>query len=149
MRLIEWFKAKVEGLHGGAEMPHMEDHESHLAGLDMREAIAAHTRWVKRVSDLVTGENDEHIEIATVSRDDCCTLGKWLYGEGKASFGHYDEYERLRKSHAEFHLRVGEACVCHNRGDLDRATHLAKHDVRDLSDQVQLDIVRLYARHHH
>ncbi len=149
MGLLMWLKAKLDGSAVSAEMPHIEDHEKMLGSLDMRDAIAAHMRWVKRVNALIAGDDGEYIDIATVSRDDACTLGKWLHGEGREKFAHYKEYEQLLHSHAEFHLQVGDACICHNRGDIDRATQLARHEVRDLSDQVQLDIVRLYTRHHH
>jgi methyl-accepting chemotaxis protein len=41
-----------------------------------------------------------------IGKDNCCELGKWLYGEGKSRYGHLKNYSTVMDSHAQFHLEV-------------------------------------------
>jgi chemoreceptor zinc-binding protein len=67
------------------------------------KAIAAHGAWKTRLKTVVdTGTSDT--PVATISKDDQCAFGQWLYGptlsaEEKAS----QHYAAVKGLHAEFH----------------------------------------------
>lgn len=74
--------------------------------MDFDAAIQAHFNWKKRLALALQGDGDK-LDAETVSRDDLCELGHWLYGEGKALMAGEIEYEELIMTHAEFHREAG------------------------------------------
>lgn len=106
--------------------------------------IDAHAGWKARLENTLLGISMEQLEVSVVAQDSVCTLGEWLYGVGKQQFGHLPEYEELRKTHASFHLCAGQVLVEHRNGKTDHAISLLKGEFRNLSDLIQLDLVRLF-----
>jgi methyl-accepting chemotaxis protein len=49
----------------------------------------------------------EAVDAATIRKDDCCVLGKWLHGEGKTHYGGKSSFGDLVKKHADFHRNAG------------------------------------------
>ena len=50
----------------------------------------------------------ERLDAATIAKDDCCQLGKWLHGAGKAKFGNKPEFQPLVALHQAFHAEAGK-----------------------------------------
>ena len=57
------------------------------------------------------------MDAATIGRDDCCVLGKWLYSEGKVLHGDKSPFAGLVTSHAAFHQNAGAVAEAINAGD--------------------------------
>lgn len=147
MGLLDWFSKKRPSEDDEITTVQVEPEEEEFYGLKIKQAIDAHQRWKGRLERALNGTSDETLEIATVSRDDCCALGQWIYSEGKSRFGQMDEFEHLRGAHAQFHLAAGEILLEHESGNTPKALEmLSGNDYRRASNRVQLGIVRLMSR---
>jgi len=118
--------------------------EEQLSGLNLQEVLGAHMAWKQKLTSTLNGTSTERYEVATVSQDTLCVLGKWLYGPGKKLYSHLPEYEALRKIHAEFHLCAGEVLVEFKNGHHSEASGILNGKFRDASNQIQLELVRLF-----
>lgn len=122
--------------------------EEQFHGLDMKAALDAHTSWVKRLEDRLSGKSSERLDIATVASDCQCTLGKWINSHAKQTFGANGDYEELRRAHVDFHLTAGE--ILNNVLNRDKEKALKNlRELRYQSGNVQLSLVRLYSHVQH
>lgn len=64
--------------------------------------LVAHQKWKTKLQHAIA--SGELLDVKTIKRDDCCALGKWIYGNGRIPYGHFPEFERLMNSHKEFHF---------------------------------------------
>lgn len=142
MSLKDWLVKKLSG-DDSAELV-LSPEEEQLSGLNLQEVLDAHMAWKVKLNSTLDGTASERYEVVTVSKDNLCILGKWLYGPGKQKFSKLPEYEALRKIHAQFHLCAGEVLVKHESGDKAGATQILNGEFRDASSQIQLDLVRLF-----
>jgi Chemoreceptor zinc-binding domain len=117
-----------------------------LAGLNLQQVLDAHTAWKGRLIKIIDGTSLETPEIAVVSRDNACFLGKWIYSEGQALYGHLPEFELVRKIHAEFHCCAGEVLSEHLNGSSKTAEVLLKTKFRKASSRNQLALTRLFSK---
>ncbi len=115
-----------------------------LSGLNLAQVLAAHTAWKTRLTKIIYGSSDETPNIAVVSQDNQCFLGKWLHSEGKALYGHLPEYQSARQAHAEFHVCAGEVLEQHRLGYDDQAAVLLKTKFRSVSNKNQVLLTRLF-----
>jgi len=74
---------------------------SAVQGLDVDGAIDAHRQWKVKLRDAI--ENQAPVDTDTLRRDDCCALGKWIYGEGRQRFGSQPRFAELIERHKHFH----------------------------------------------
>ncbi len=109
----------------------IEDRE--IAGLNFREAVAAHMKWRSRLESFIRGESQEDLKVESVSVDNLCVLGKWIHGEGQARFGASPEFIELREEHARFHRCAGgilSSCLSGHKAlaihDLSRGDYVAQ-----------------------
>ena len=90
MSILSWFKEVTSG-NASAELMQQslefKDGEQDFHGLNMRDALDAHTAWTKRLEGKIEGSNNEELDIAKVASDCECVLGKWIHGEAKKQFG--------------------------------------------------------------
>ena len=77
-----------------------------LSEIDIDTAIAAHENWKQRLLDYVNGQSDEVLHPEAVCMDDCCDLGKWLYGAGSKRLGQYPAFSVLIARHKYFHVQA-------------------------------------------
>lgn len=77
------------------------------AGINIKTAIDAHIRWRHRLESFVQGTSQERLLFQVVASDDQCVLGKWLHGEAKRKYGHFDLFTELVAIHAQFHQFAG------------------------------------------
>lgn len=52
--------------------------------MDLDLAIAKHSEWKTRLLAAIT--NNETLATATMAKDNCCALGKWLHGNPGMQF---------------------------------------------------------------
>lgn len=88
---------------------------SKVEGLDVDAIIDGHRMWKVKLRDAI--ETQSTVDTATLSRDDCCPLGKWVYGEGGKRFGHQPNFTMLVERHKTFHRAAGQV------GDLINQKH--------------------------
>lgn len=73
--------------------------------MNLDEAIQKHTAWKTKFRSAITSK--EALDAATISKDNCCELGKWLYGDGKSEFGHLPSQIDCIAKHKAFHAEAG------------------------------------------
>jgi Chemoreceptor zinc-binding domain len=115
-----------------------------LSGIDLKYVLDTHHLLKKKLLDEMDGTSTEPLDVATLSQDDVCAIGKWLYGEGKTLYGHLPEYEIARQVHAELHLCAGEVLAQHQIGNQDQAFTLLKTKYRSTSSKNQMEFTRLF-----
>lgn len=143
MPLMEWLRKRLAGEE--THETHAPVEGEHLSGLDLKQVLDVHMAWKDRLQHKLNGTSLENISIAVVAQDNQCELGKWLHGPGRELYAALPEYDELRKSHADFHLCAGEILLEHDGGNTEKATQILRGRFRDLSNHIQLDLVRLFA----
>jgi hypothetical protein len=121
-----------------------EESQGTLAGLNLKQVMEAHNAWKSKLQQVLDGKSTEKLDIAMVSADCNCFLGKWIYGEGKTLYGHLREYEDVRQAHAEFHLHAGEVLTQHLLGNQEESERILNTKFRSASNRNQLQLVRLF-----
>lgn len=142
MSLKDWLLRKLAG-DTSAKLELSAEEET-LSGLNLKDVIDAHLAWKVKLNTTLDGTSTEKYEVQTVSQDNLCILGKWLYGPGKQLYSKLPEYDALKKIHAEFHVCAGGILSDHNNGDVSNAANKLGGEFKDLSNQIQLDLVRLF-----
>jgi methyl-accepting chemotaxis protein len=74
--------------------------------MDLSQAIAKHAEWKTKFRKAISGK--EMMDASTISTDNCCELGKWLHGEGKAKYGSLGGHAACLGKHATFHVEAGK-----------------------------------------
>ena len=87
--------------------------------MNLDNAIQAHANWRAKLRTAVTQR--ESLDADTVSRDDCCELGKWLHGAGGSQYGGKPSFVNLLESHRQFHQEAGKVARLINQGGLRRS----------------------------
>ena len=107
-------------------------------GLDFASALSAHQAWRKLLLDLLADPDKEGFpDAATVGRDDCCTLGRWLHGDGKARFGVGPQFGTLLEEHRAFHHTAGQIVVQLQARKLDEASRLIAGPFAEHSGRIE------------
>jgi methyl-accepting chemotaxis protein len=80
--------------------------------LDLKNALEKHGEWRLKFRSAIA--NNEALDVATVSKDNCCELGKWLHGEAKSLYDRLPAYAQCISSHAAFHHEAGRIATLAN-----------------------------------
>lgn len=113
---------------------------------DGKTAIDAHAKWKERLQDYITGRSQDDITMESAMRDDLCSLGIWLQGEGRQHYQHAPGFEALRQAHTRFHHCAGEVLAMAAKGRPDQAlAMLEEGDYADASDEVTAALVDLFS----
>jgi hypothetical protein len=80
--------------------------------VNLDNAVIAHSIWKSRFRAAIM--NAETLDSQTISKDDCCELGIWLYGDGKRRYGGKPEFSSLVEKHKNFHNEAGDIAVTIN-----------------------------------
>ncbi|HSF72051.1 MAG TPA: CZB domain-containing protein, partial [Methylotenera sp.] len=76
MALLSWLDRRVDEPKAGI-----------LSGIDLKYVLDTHHMLKKKLLDEMDGTGAEPLDVTTISQDDVCAIGKWLYGEGKTLYG--------------------------------------------------------------
>lgn len=109
--------------------------------MNFLEIISAHVRWKQRLETYIL-DRGEKLDPAEVGRDDHCTLGRWIYGEGQ-SYAHLPEFEKVRSEHALFHKHAAAVVTFSNRGDRESAEDVLHGDYAEVSNKLKREIATL------
>lgn len=74
--------------------------------MDLQEAIRAHSDWKTKLRGAISTKST--LDVATIARDDCCMLGKWLHGESRPMYGPLSSHIACVKKHAVFHKEAAK-----------------------------------------
>ena len=88
--------------------------------LTLERAYEAHNHWKIMLQESVSARTT--LDVATIRRDDCCNLGKWLHSDGQRGYGHKPEFKSLMAKHASFHLVASVVAGIINTKQYDEAT---------------------------
>ena len=83
-----------------------------VEGIDVDGFIDAHRQWKVKLRDAI--ENREKVDAETLSRDDCCPLGKWIYGDGQR-LSSRTSFTDLIDRHRQFHRVAGDVAKLVNQ----------------------------------
>lgn len=144
MGILNWLTLQRAG-KTGAELELGED-EGEFSGLDLESAIEVHRAWRRRLYDALQDTGTERLGSAEAGRGDLCALGRWLVGAGGQTYGHLAEHGELMRAHAKFHIAASAVLIAHNNGKRGEAFRILNDDFQRLSDQVQLELARLFVR---
>ena len=73
--------------------------------MDLNQAIAKHTEWKTKFRTAISKQ--ETMDAETISKDNCCELGKWLHGESKPKMAKLPSHADCVRKHALFHVEAG------------------------------------------
>ena len=76
-----------------------------VEGVDVDAMIDAHRQWKVKLRQAI--EDRSQVDVATLSRDDCCALGKWIYSDGQR-LAQRPTFLELVGRHQHFHQVAGE-----------------------------------------
>ncbi len=118
--------------------------QDEIESVDFYAAIQAHVLWRVRLEAYVEGTSTEKLNPSIVSRDDCCALGKWIYGAGGAHYGAHPRFPDLKEVHACFHKAAGEVIRCVDSGDNEKARKLLQQgEYTTCSHRVKTHLTKL------
>lgn len=90
--------------------------------MDLNSAVEKHTEWKTKFRVAITKQ--ETMDAATISKDNCCELGRWLHGEGKSKYGGLASHKDCVTTHAKFHEEAGKVAAAINSKKFDQATNM-------------------------
>jgi len=94
--------------------------------MHLGNAIVAHEEWTTTFRNAIA--NLETLDAVTLSADNCCDLGQWLYGEGKRLFGKLPIHAHCVATHKLFHQEAGKIAEAINaKNFVDADSMLATH----------------------
>ena len=76
-----------------------------VEGVDVDAVIDAHRQWKVKLRQAI--EDGSQVDVKTLSRDDCCALGQWIYGDGQR-LAQRPNFVDLVGRHQHFHQVAGE-----------------------------------------
>ena len=90
--------------------------------MNLDSAILAHYEWKNKLKAAITAK--AQLDAATISKDNCCEFGKWLYGEGGGLYGKKPEFVAILQKHKTFHLEAGKVASVINAKRYDEASNM-------------------------
>lgn len=89
--------------------------------MNLDTAIAAHAAWKTKFRSAIASK--EAMDAATIGKDNCCELGKWLHGSGAGVYGSSPAFTALIQKHKDFHVEAGKVAVLINEKKYVEAEH--------------------------
>jgi len=89
-----------------------------VEGIDVDSIIDGHRQWKVKLREAI--DSGVKVDVATLSRDDCCALGKWIYADGQRLRAR-SSFSMLVNNHAHFHQVAGQVGQLINDGRFEQA----------------------------
>ena len=87
--------------------------------MNLDNAVQTHAQWKTKLRSAIS--KHEQMDIATLSRDDCCELGQWLHGEGAKRFSQLASHKDCVQKHVMFHAEVTKVATAVNAKKFEQA----------------------------
>jgi methyl-accepting chemotaxis protein len=85
----------------------------------IEEALHKHADWKLKLRTAISTK--EKLDAATITKDNCCDVGRWLYGEGKKRWSSSPELQNAIDAHKAFHQQAGRIAALVNAGKYSEA----------------------------
>ena len=123
------------------EIKNIQNVDEIRQGLD--KALQKHAEWKVKFRSAIS--HHEKMDVATISKDNCCDFGKWLYGDTKQQLGHLESFSECLGRHAAFHIEAGKVAQVINEGRYHEAQGMLSTDSAFVaaSSEVGAAIMRL------
>jgi len=82
--------------------------------MDLNQAIAKHAEWKVKFRTAI--DKKQQLSVGEIARDNCCDLGRWLHGDGRARHGSLASFQDCQSNHAAFHVQAGRVAQAINDG---------------------------------
>ncbi len=111
--------------------------------MNLDESVQKHSEWKVKFRAAIASQ--DQLDAASIGRDNCCDLGKWLYGEGKSALLGRPEFQRAVDSHRDFHLEAGKVANLINAAAYADAERAIANDTRysEASQRVAIALMAL------
>ena len=112
--------------------------------IDLDGAMKKHSDWKVKLRAAIV--NKETLDVATISKDDCCDFGQWLHHEDThPQIAHLKSYQDCMNQHAAFHLEAGKVAAIINAKKYEQAQQLlgSESNFSKASSAVSVSIMRL------
>ncbi|HJV75632.1 MAG TPA: methyl-accepting chemotaxis protein, partial [Noviherbaspirillum sp.] len=109
---------RMDAQIGVFKLPGVANASTLVEGINIDTIIDAHRQWKAKLRDAI--ENRDKVDVKTLTRDDCCALGKWIYSDGQR-FKERGTFTTLVSKHAHFHKEAGQVGHLINQGQLNQA----------------------------
>lgn len=111
--------------------------------MDLKQAIEKHAEWKLKFRKAIS--EHETMDAETISKDNCCELGKWLHGEAKSKFSKLPTYSDCVAKHATFHIEAGKVAKTINAKNFSGAEALLGSGTQytEASSAVGVAIIKL------
>ena len=94
--------------------------------MNFDEAIKAHSDWKFKLQRYLRSP-DGSINADELAKDNICSLGGWLYSEGK-KYSHLPEFKQLLEEHKGFHKEAADIVRKKDKGEsITEAFALSSH----------------------
>ncbi|MDP2904512.1 MAG: methyl-accepting chemotaxis protein [Methylovulum sp.] len=136
---IETYKGKRT-----AHVPETKNiHNVKEISADLDKALHKHAEWKVKFRTAIA--HHEKMDVATISKDNCCEFGKWLHGDTKQQLGHLESFSECLAKHAAFHIEAGKVAQAINDNRLNDAHAMLSNESGfiDASGAVGVAIMRL------
>ena len=90
--------------------------------MNLGNAILAHYEWKNKLKAAIAGK--AQLDAATISLDNCCEFGKWLYADGGKQYGKKPEFTALLQKHKTFHAEAGKVATAINANRYEEASKM-------------------------
>jgi Chemoreceptor zinc-binding domain len=111
--------------------------------MDLDEAMLKHAQW--KIKFRAAMEKKEVMDVQTISKDNCCDLGKWLASDGKRQLGALNSFSECCTKHTAFHVEAGRVATLINEKKYTEAEKMLGPGSRygEASNAVALAITKL------
>lgn len=94
--------------------------------MDLLSAKQNHFLWKLKFQAAIKEHTE--LDVTTISSDNCCELGKWLYGDAKLKFGLMKSYTECLQTHTAFHIAAGKVAEMINEKRYEDAEKMLEND---------------------
>lgn len=90
--------------------------------MNFEEARKKHAEWRLKFRSAISAKAT--LDADTIAKDNCCDLGKWLYGDAKTKYVKFPSYADCVKKHSQFHIEASKVARLINARQYDEAQAL-------------------------
>jgi methyl-accepting chemotaxis protein len=87
---------------------------------DLDNSVEKHRDWKSTFRRAILEQRQ--LDVATIEKDNCCDLGKWLHGAGRSKFGGLTNFSECVEKHTAFHIEAGKVALAINAKRYDEAS---------------------------
>ena len=80
--------------------------------MGLNNAVQKHAEWKTKLRAAIS--KHEKMDVKTLTKDNCCELGKWLHGEARAKFRPLGSHGECIQKYAAFHVEVAKTATAVN-----------------------------------